>query len=142
MYTNVHSDVFWERYPFEFFNLHLDVSLVWKINQGYMANVSLWILLILGVKVLHSKHVSHTCADSFAWNLSMIESYSSHICMELTTMKLKVVCQYSLFKWSHLSSLHNQNRLNYLIGYSYITSTSRISLLLARPRAKPKVECK
>ena len=37
---------------FELFDLPLDVPLVWEINQGYMAYVSLWIPLISGVKVL------------------------------------------------------------------------------------------
>ena len=30
-------DVSWESYFFELFDLPLDVSLVWEINQGYMA---------------------------------------------------------------------------------------------------------
>ena len=46
MYTIVHSDVSWESYSFEFFDLPLDVPLVREINQRYMAYVSLWIPLI------------------------------------------------------------------------------------------------
>ena len=46
MYTGVHSDVSWESYSFELFDLPLDVPLVRKINQGHMAYVSLWIPLI------------------------------------------------------------------------------------------------
>ena len=37
MYTGVHSDVSWESYSFELFDLPLDVPLVREINQGYMA---------------------------------------------------------------------------------------------------------
>ena len=48
MYTGVHSDVSWESYSFELFDLHipLDVPLIWEIKQGYMAYVSLSIPLI------------------------------------------------------------------------------------------------
>ena len=46
MYTGVHLSVSQESYSFELFDLPLDVPLVWEINQGYMAYVSLWILLI------------------------------------------------------------------------------------------------
>ena len=46
MYTSVHSGVFQESYPFDLFNLPLEVLLVWEINQGYMDYVSLWIPLI------------------------------------------------------------------------------------------------
>ena len=46
MYTNVHSNVSWESYSFELFDLPLDVPLEREINQGYMAYVSLWIPLI------------------------------------------------------------------------------------------------
>ena len=46
MYTGVHSDVSWESYFFELFDLPLDVPLVEEINLGYMAYVSLWIPLI------------------------------------------------------------------------------------------------
>ena len=46
MYTSVHSDVSRESSSFEVFDLPLDVPLERKINQGYMAYVSLWIPLI------------------------------------------------------------------------------------------------
>ena len=35
MYTSVHSNVSWESYSFELFDLPLDVSLVKEINQGH-----------------------------------------------------------------------------------------------------------
>ena len=53
MYTGVHTDVSCESYSSQLFNLPLDVPLVWEINQGYMAYVSLWIPLTSLVKVLH-----------------------------------------------------------------------------------------
>ena len=43
MYAGVHSDVSGESYSFELFDQPLDVPLVWEINQGFMAYVSLWI---------------------------------------------------------------------------------------------------
>ena len=47
MYTSLHSDVSQESYSFELFDdLSLDVPLICKINQGYMAYVSQWIPLI------------------------------------------------------------------------------------------------
>ena len=52
MYTGVRSDVSLESYSFELFDLLLDVSLVWEINRGYMAYVSLWIF-DLRCEVLH-----------------------------------------------------------------------------------------
>ena len=51
MYTGAYSDVSRESYSFELFDLPLDVSLIWKISQGYMAYVSLWILLIIANQV-------------------------------------------------------------------------------------------
>ena len=42
------------------------------------------------VSYICSNHVSHTGADSFAWNLSMIESSLSHNEVKST------VCRYSL----------------------------------------------
>ena len=53
IHPGVHSDVSRESYSFEFFDLPLDVPLVMEINQGCMAYVSVWIPLILDVKVLH-----------------------------------------------------------------------------------------
>ena len=41
MYAAVHSDMSQESYPFELFDLPLDVPLVCIINQGYMAYASL-----------------------------------------------------------------------------------------------------
>ena len=46
MYISVHSDVSGESYAFELFDLPLDVPLVYEINKGYMAYVSLWIPFI------------------------------------------------------------------------------------------------
>ena len=55
MYTIVHSDVFRESYSFEFFDLPLNVPLVWEINWEYMAYVSLWIPFDLSCKSITLK---------------------------------------------------------------------------------------
>jgi len=51
-FPRIHSDVPWESYSFELFDLPSDVAISgMKVKQGYMAYVSLWIPLIWGVKV-------------------------------------------------------------------------------------------